>query len=184
MTWSTVSKAADKSSSKRKTLSCLSIALKISDCTFKRAVSVLSHFIGRLKHFLKSICIEVISKLAGYSFLGDLRQQFQIRDRPKMREQLVVERVLFELGSHIASLKWRGTFPVIGDKLTILVITGNNVSRHSLSKMEGNGSRSQVLMPDETKYFLMSLVFTVQKSVSSDWQQEGSGSGLIIDSES
>ena len=63
-------------------------------------------------------------------------------------------------------------------------MTGNNVSRHSLSKMEGKGSRAQVLTPDETKYFLMSLVFTVQKSVSSDWQQERSGSGLVIDSES
>ena len=36
-------------------------------------------------------------------------------------------------------------------------------------------------MPDETKYFLMSLVFTVQKSVSSDGQQGRSGIGLIID---
>ena len=35
---------------------------------------------GGLKHFLKSISIEVVSKLTGYSFLGDLRQQFQIRD--------------------------------------------------------------------------------------------------------
>ena len=30
MTWSTVSKAADKSSNKRRTLSCLSISFKIS----------------------------------------------------------------------------------------------------------------------------------------------------------
>ena len=103
-----------------------------------------------------------------------------------MREQLVVERVLFELGSHHCFFKVARNVsrPVVSDKLTILVITGNNVSRHSLSKMEGKGSRSQVLMPDETKYFLMSLVFTVQKSVSSDWQQKRSGSGLIIDSES
>ena len=63
-------------------------------------------------------------------------------------------------------------------------MTGNKVSRHSLSKMEGRGSRAQVLTPDETNYFLMSLVFTVQKSVSSDWQQERPGMGLIIDSES
>ena len=55
-------------------------------------------------------------------------------------------------------------------------MTGNNVSRHSLSKMEGKGSRSQVLTPDETKYFLMSLGFTVQKSVSYDLQQKRSGS--------
>ena len=37
----------------------------------------------RLKHFLKSISIEVVSKLAGYSFLGDSRQQFQIRENEK-----------------------------------------------------------------------------------------------------
>ena len=67
------------------------------------------------------------------------------------------------LGLTIASLKWRGTFPVVRDRLTILVMTGNNVSRHSLSKMEGKGSRSQVLTPDETKYFLMSLVFNDER---------------------
>ena len=88
------------------------------------------------------------------------------------------------LGLTIATLKWRETFPVVSDRLTILVMTGNNASRHSLSKMEGKGSRSQVLTPDETKYFLMSLGFTVQKSVSSDLQQKRSGSALIIDSES
>ena len=41
-------------------------------------------------------------------------------------------------------------------------MTGNNVSRHSRNKMEGKGSRAHVLTPDETKYFLMSLAFTVQ----------------------
>ena len=60
----------------------------------------MSYFIGRLKHFLKSFSIEVVSKLAGYGFFGDLGQQVQIRNRPKMRKQLVVEGVLFELGSH------------------------------------------------------------------------------------
>ena len=84
------------------------------------------------------------------------------------------------LGLTIASLKWHGTYPVVSDKLTVLVMTGNNVSRHSLSKIEGKGSRAQVLTPDETKYCLMSLVFTVQKSESSDLQQEKSGSKLII----
>ena len=72
-----------------------------------------------------------------------------------MREQLVVERVLFELGSHHCFFKVARNVsrPVVSDKLTILVITGNNVSRHSLSKMEGKGSSSQVgLMPDETKH--------------------------------
>ena len=81
------------------------------------------------------------------------------------------------LGLIIASLKWRGTFPVVSDKLTILLMTGNKVSRHYLSDMEGRGSRAQVLTPDETKDSLMSFV-------SSDWQQERSGIGLIIESES
>ena len=53
-------------------------------------------------------------------------------------------------------MKVFGTFPIVSDKLTILVMTGNNVSRHSLSNMEGKGSRAQVL----------------------------TGSGLIIDSQS
>ena len=88
------------------------------------------------------------------------------------------------LGLTIASLKWRGTYPVFSDKLTILVMTSNNVSRHSLTKIEGKGSRAQVLTPDETKYCLMSLVFTAQNSESSDLQQEKSGSGVMIDSES
>ena len=86
-------------------------------------------------------------------------------------------------GLTVASLKWR-VFPVVSDKFSILVMTGNKVSRHSISKMEGRGSRARFLTPDGTKYFLMSSVFTVQKPVSSDWQQERSGMGLIIDSES
>ena len=62
------------------------------------------------------------------------------------------------LGLTITSLKWRGTFPVVSDKLTILEMTGNKVSKHSLSNKERRGSRAQVLTPDETKYFPMSLI--------------------------
>ena len=56
-------------------------------------------------------------------------------------------------------------------------MTDNNESMHSLINMEGIGSRSKVLTPDKIKYFLMSLVLTVQKLTSSDQQQETSDNG-------
>ena len=56
----------------------------------------------------------------------------------KMRKQLIVERVLFELGSHHCFFK---VARVSRDKLAILLMTGNKVSRHSLRKVEGRGCR-------------------------------------------
>ena len=67
----------------------------------------------RLKHFLKTIGIKVVYKLTGCSFLSDLKQQFQIRDRTKVRKQFIVQRVIFDLGSPLLVLSTVEHFPLL-----------------------------------------------------------------------
>ena len=104
--WSTVSKAADRSKSRRNTdFLIVKGTMYVILHPNKGSFSGMIELISCLKPFIKLMRCNVVHKLHSHHFLIFLRNYFQVRDRSKVRKLLVVSIRFFENGSKFSNFK-------------------------------------------------------------------------------
>ena len=149
MSWSSTSKAADKSNITRTAQLLLSSATAMSWWTRRRAVSV------------------------EWCFFQNFRYERQVRDRSIIFEISLSKPDFLSKGLTTASLKLYGTEHSDIDLLMMSVIWGTNTElSHSLSRLVGNGSKQHVFDAEFDKIFKTSSQ-DVGSKFAKNWPSNG-----------
>ena len=183
MSWSIVSKAADKSKSERAVSSPRSWADKISFWIYKKVVSVeFPHLYADLKLFeIPEFCMWNFIWLATI-FSINLETKFNPDTGLKLPNSFRSSEGFFNSGVTWAMLKVSGNFPSANERFMIIVIDPARISALSLTIWAGHGSRSHDLLGDDRISF-NTLLSEICEKVSKGFVAAGGvGSAWMFES--